>query len=306
VRACGLRCAVRSGLDGQTLGCVADEFRSCKVCVLGSTPAPATSSPGLAPSFVLSIRAMRNLRMQTNAWAPTVHRGGLACMRRIVCCMSHAVLPQCSFMRNAAQCFAITSAAVLTGMQEVHTGLRCASRYMYKEVKGSAPLSSAPSPPSSPRPKLTKSTECLRLRPSPRPRVPPSHHPHTRVREPVCDAAAAAPRAYPVEPRQAALLCARPAASGQVSDPSSAHRTCAHSARTAPLRALVSDCRGGGGEDAAAADVCEATAHADRYGLTARAPAKAFGGAVLGWGEGASFRRPFFGLPTELAMEQTP
>ena len=87
-----------------------------------------------------------------------------------------------------------------------------------------------------------------------------------------------------------------------------AHTAHAPTVRTQRHRhsALVSDCRGGGGEDAAAADVCEATAHADRYGLTARAPAKAFGGAVLGWGEGASFRRPFFGLPTELAMEQTP
>ena len=53
----------------------------------------------------------------------------------------HAVLPPCHFMRSAAQCFAVTSAAVLTGMQEVHTGLRCASRYMYKEVKGSCPAS---------------------------------------------------------------------------------------------------------------------------------------------------------------------
>jgi hypothetical protein len=171
--------------------------------------------------------------MQTNAWAPTVHRGGLACMLRIVCCMAHAVLPPCHFMRSASQCFAVTSAAVLTGMQEVHTGLRCASRYMYKEVKGSAPLSSAPSPLSSPRPKLTKSTECLRLRPSPRPPVPPSHCPHTRVREPVCGAAAAALRAYPVEPRQAALLCARPGCEWTSLGPYSR----AHSAHAPTVRA---------------------------------------------------------------------
>ena len=106
VRACGARvsvcvccvpaCVVQCGLGwvGQTLGCVADEFRSCKVCVLGSTPQPHLRRDSRHVS--LSVRALRNLACRRTHGANGASCG-LACMRRIFCCMAHA-------MRFVARC----------------------------------------------------------------------------------------------------------------------------------------------------------------------------------------------------------
>jgi hypothetical protein len=94
-RVCVL-CGVRCGVDW--MGRRSDALRTSSArarCACSEVRQPQPHPRRDSRHLSLSIRAMRNLRMQANAWAPTVHRGGLACMRRIVCCMSHAVLPQC-------------------------------------------------------------------------------------------------------------------------------------------------------------------------------------------------------------------